>query len=107
MKLLAGPTASSGHRLVSESEQEDTESDRQVLAAKDVRAFVIDALFDREPEQQNIVAVIVAAMLASEPRDAQSYPVRALLDSQFPDLAEDDALTEDIQQLVRTLRESR
>ena len=99
--LLAGPTARAEHDSLPESEAAE-DADVAVTAGS-IRVRVLEQVFDLRPEQQNTIAMLVAALATGESTNRQNMLTTLLRRSQFPELADDEQLLEDMRSIVRAL----
>ncbi len=99
MKVLAGPTASAGHALL----QENHEEDGVQISASELRERVTSTVFHLQPEQQNMVAMIVAILAKDNRANIRSFLAAVFPQTQFPALKEDTQLVLDIENILREL----
>jgi len=104
IEVLAGRTVSAGHAALAEAD--DPDEPGVMVTAQDVRARVLDEIFDRYPEQQNAIALIVAALAEFDTGNAQIFLTTSLRSTQFPLLADDEQLLDDMRAIVRALGNS-
>ena len=78
-------------------------AESQTVNTYDVRLAVSDMLFDRQKEEQNLLAALIAARLKdSAGNDAGWFRAR-LSRSQLPYLGSDDQIIEDLSRVLRQL----
>ncbi len=106
MPLVAGETAEAGHALqLKDLHDGDVSEDRVQFSAVELRRRVLDRIYQLQPEQQNVVALIVASLMSGSSRDATLFLRTAINQTQFPDLDDDEQFMEDLGQLVLDIRD--
>jgi len=99
MHVLAGPTAAAGHLLL----QENAEEEGIQISASELRERVTSKVFHLQPEQQNMVAMIVAVLTTENRSNIRSFLTAIFPQTQFPSLKEDTQLVLDIEDILREL----
>ena len=106
MPLVAGETAQAGHdQQVKGLHDGEILQDRVESSAVEIRSRVLDRIYQLQPEQQNVVALIVASLTSGSSRDATVLLRTAIDQTQFPDLDDDEQFMEDLGQLVLDIRD--
>lgn len=99
MQVLAGPTATAGHALLQENQQQDGLQ----ISASELRERVSATVFHLQPEEQNVVAMIVAILAKENRANIRSFLAAAFPQTQFPALDKDTQLVLDIENILREL----
>ncbi len=99
MQVLAGPTAAAGHALL----QENPDENGLQISASELRERVTNRVFHLLPEQQNMVAMIVAILAKENRSNIGSFLTAVFPQTQFPALEEDSQLVLDIERILREL----
>lgn len=107
VKALMGPTATVQHFAAQPVEEEGN----AVPAAKrvsdqDLRRLVRESFFDRSDEEINLLAYLVASLLEYTPRNQDVWFRNQLLRSQFPALADEEFVLEEVRDLLRDLNDN-
>ncbi|MCH2203478.1 MAG: hypothetical protein MK102_16045 [Fuerstiella sp.] len=108
MPILSGGTAEADHRLRLQDMKDGNLPNGNVgLTAAEIRDRVLDQdqVFQLQPEQQNIVALIVASLVPGTTSNSTILLRSHIRQTQFPDLNEDEQLLEDVDQLVMNIRD--
>jgi hypothetical protein len=100
MQVLAGPTATAGHELLLENPNKEGLQ----ISASELRERVLAKVFHLHPEQQNMVAMIVAILTQENRANIRSFLTAVLPQTQFPGLKEDTQLVLDIENILRELQ---
>lgn len=105
MQVLEGPTVAARHaaaqKVVSD---ENVVEDKTPLPIRDISRRVADVVFDRNDEEQKLVRFLVARVIEDPPRSLELWLPLRLQQSQFPQLAVDNAITEHVRKVVRQLQ---
>lgn len=106
MSLLTGPTASAQHQAAQKVETDDDFSDEESTGPtiRDIQREVKDKLFDRLDEEQKLVSFLVATILEEDPPRLELWFDHNVRRSQFPLLAEEVSLIDDVRRVLQTLR---
>jgi len=99
MQVLAGPTANAGHELL----LENPDANNLQISASELRERVLSKVFHLQPEQQNIIAMVVAVLAKENRSDIRSFLTAIFPQTQFPGLSEDTQLVLDIETILREL----
>ena len=88
--------------------KESFEADSKVSAAAliTVRRLVDESLFQRFPEERNVIAVICATLLQTKTSNERQWIGQQFAKSQFPALADQEQMLIDVEVVMRTLRKS-
>lgn len=105
MSVLLGPTVTAQHEAAQPvSDEEEFLEEDSGPAVRDVRRVVRKRLFARLDEELNLITYLVATVLEAPVGNEHLWFIQQFGQSQFPDLARDDAVFEQIRVIVRDLR---
>jgi len=105
MKVLMGPTVIAQHEAAQPvSDDEELLEEDFGPSVRDVRRVVRERLFARLDEELDLVTYLVATLLENPVGNERLWFIQQFGRSQFPDLARDDAIFEQIRVIVRDLQ---
>ena len=106
MSILLGPTVIAQHEAAQPvSDDEDLLDEDFGPAVRDVRRVVRERLFARLDEELDLITYLVATLLEDPVGNERLWFIKQFGQSQFPDLARDDAVFEQIRVIVRDLQD--
>jgi len=86
--------------------QESTEADAHAASAAHitVRRLVDQSLFERFPEERNVIAVICAALLRTKTSNERQWVSQQFSKTQFPALGNQEQMLVDVEAIMRQVR---
>lgn len=103
---ILGPTVIAQHAASQDVGQADPLlANMPQISPRDIRREVDEHLFDQSEAQRNTLAFIVADLLERSPRNDDIWFQQALLQSQFPELIEEDYILEQVREILKARRE--
>lgn len=106
ISTLSGPTARAQHlaaqQVVTDDEFVDAESSGPTI--RDIKRQVRDTLFDKLDEEQKLLTYLVANLIEIAPRNTEVWFSHNLKQSQFPLLAEEPNLVEQVRAIQQALQ---
>ena len=105
MNVLFGPTVVLQHRAAQKIVTDEF-ADEEVTGPpiRDIERQVRDTLFDRRDEEQKLVTYLVANIIENSPRSLEIWFTHNLKESQFPQMAEEVALVDQVRRILKELR---
>ncbi|MEZ6130157.1 MAG: hypothetical protein R3C59_15840 [Planctomycetaceae bacterium] len=108
MNVLFGPTVAERHAAAQKViSDENVVEDKAALPVTSIQRLVRDELFERLEEEQNLISYLVARAIEDPPRGLDFWLPLRLSQSQFPQLADDSALIDQIRNVIQKLQDSR
>ncbi len=106
MQVLMGPTAHSQHQAAQVAAG-DNEFGREAEGPTpgDIRRAVRLRFFDNTPEQQNVLSYLIATIIEASPASPEVWLRQRLLQSQFPQMADEEAIQDKVRLVVQELTE--
>jgi hypothetical protein len=105
MSVLLGPTVTAQHEAAQPvSDDEELLEEDSGPTVRDVRRVVRKRLFARLDEELDLITYLVATLLEDPVGNEHLWFIQQFGQSQFPDLARDDAVFEQIRVIVRDLQ---
>ena len=105
MAVLVGPTAIAQHEAAQAVVSEEDEfAANETPGPREVRQVVRKVMFDRLEEERNLVAFLVASILEQPPKRVPLWFREKVSHSQFPRLAEEEVIQEQLTLMLRELR---
>lgn len=106
VKVLVGPTAETQHDAAQPVVDENIGPPETMRPPdRDIRRLIRDRFFDRSAEQQNLLSYLLATLLEHSPRNQDVWFRQQILMSQFPELADEEYVLEQIRDLLRDIQE--
>ncbi|MEO1979721.1 MAG: hypothetical protein ABGZ24_04330 [Fuerstiella sp.] len=106
MRVLLGPTVTAQHEAAQPvSGDEDLLEEDFGPTVRDIQRVVRERLFARLDEELNLITYLVATLLENPVGNERLWFIQQFGQSQFPDLARDDAVFEQIRIIVRDLQD--
>lgn len=106
IRVVSGPTVRAQHeaaqKIVTDDEFVDEEKSGAMI--RDIQRLVRDTLFDKLDEEQKLVTFLVATIIETSPRNVELWFSHHLEQSQFPLLAEEVALVDQVREILKVLR---
>ena len=104
--LMSGPTVRAQHlaaqKIVTEDEFVDDENTGPPI--RGIQRQVRDTLFDKLDEEQKLATFLVARILEASPPNPELWFSHNLTQSQFPLLAQEPALVDQVRKILQVLR---
>ena len=75
------------------------------VGIREVQREVRSQMFDRLPEERNLAAFLLASLLEQAPKRPDAWFQEKMRQSQFPELAREEALIEQLMVMLRVLRD--
>lgn len=104
MNVLYGPTVMAQHEAAQTVTEDPDLLDKKTPNVRDVQRAVRDRFFDRSLEEQNLLSFLVKTMLENPPRSQDVWLTQQILQSQFPELAEEEFVPEQVRLILRDLQ---
>lgn len=106
IRPILGPTVLAQHAAAQDTGEPDPLlAPAAEISPRDIRREVDQRIFDRHAEQRNTVSFIVAELLERSPRSEDIWYRHAILQSQFPELTEEDYVLEQVREILKAQRE--
>lgn len=71
-----------------------------------IQRIVASVMFDHEPEERKVAVMLCAAIDIENPKNEPAWIMAQLSRSQFPDLADDEEMLEEMDEILKQLRAS-
>lgn len=85
--------------------EEATPASKEIDAKiENIQRIVASVMFDHELEERKVAAMLCVAIDIENPKNEQSWVISQLSRSQFPDLADDEEMMEEMEQILKELR---
>ena len=105
MPVLFGPTVIAQHIAAQSVVSEEDEFNKtEIPGAREVRELVRKTMYDRLDEERNLVAFLTASILEQSPKRVELWFQEKVHNSQFPLLANEEVVVEQLRQMLKVLR---